>query len=599
MKMYQLSDFQKKALNSFLMSNRNMLISAPTGTGKSFLAMLMTMETKDRVMYTVPLRALALQLNDDFHKKVAQTVNGYADSIALTSEVYEEDPENLAERVVFTTYEKADAVLRRHYTWTSKINTIIIDEIHNIGDKERGKAIENLIAYAMNEGIRLIMMSATIPDIDKIAEITDAEIIKTDERPIPIYKTIKIGKTLFFEDGDKVQLKEDFVSKMVRKNKVVMVFTSTRKKAEELYMIYDKKFPNKVVFFHAGLDANTKLHLMDETKDGKYNIIVSTTALSQGVNFPFYAVIFDDLKLPMIEYGRFTGWRPLSPIEFDQICGRAGRPGYDEEGLCVIEATDVKEAEKLAKRYFIVDYGELNGKHVLEDFLLALISKYVYMKPEEILKIKKYTLSFKDVEDNVIIEKLELLRKAHLLGKDEEGYYTTAYGKAVAESYFDVKDAITYNNILQKTDVKEDEIINAILENENVKESSKGENTRTIFDNWLKGVDERLIIKTTKHLGYNDLNRLIQTLSWQTYGVYRITNALGNKDLADKLRLLFLEVRYGVPSDALALIRLPGIGRKRAIQLMRMGIHNKKELCMRPTISREVIGDRMLRVICK
>ncbi|AOS58361.1 lipothrixviral Holliday junction branch migration helicase [Sulfolobus islandicus filamentous virus 2] len=581
------------------MTDKNLLISAPTGTGKSFLAMLMAMEVKSRVMYTVPLRALALQLNEDFHNKVAPLVNGYADSVALTSEVYEEDPENLEERVIFTTYEKADAVFRRHYPWTDRIEVMIIDEIHNIGDKERGKAIENLIAYTMNEGIRIVAMSATIPDVDKIAEITDAEIIKTDERPIPLYKAIKIGNKLFFEDGDVIELKEDFIKKMVRKNKVVMIFTSTRKKAEELYMIYDRKFQNKVAFFHAGLDAETKLRLLEETRQGKYNIIVSTTALSQGVNFPFYAVIFDDLKLPIIEYGRFVGWKEITPIEFDQICGRAGRPGYDEEGLCIIEATDVRQAERLKRTYFNTNYGTITGHHVLEDFLLALVSKYIYIKPDKILESTKHTISFRNVSEQLIKQTLEKLNEAKLIGQDGTGYFTTLYGRAVAESYFDVKDAIAYHDVLTKNNVKEDEIVNAILENENVLNASKGENVNTLFNSWIKGVDEKTIVKATKSMTLNDLNKLVQTLSWQSYGVYRITKALGKKELADKLRLLFLEIRYGVPASALALVQLPGIGRKRAIELMRNGIHNKTELCTQKEISKKVIGEKMIKVLCK
>ncbi|ACB37244.1 Holliday junction branch migration helicase [Betalipothrixvirus uzonense] len=594
-----LNEFQKKALNEFIMTDKNLLISAPTGTGKSFLAMLMAMETKARVMYTVPLRALALQLNDDFHNKVAPLVNGYADSIALTSEVYEEDPENLSERVIFTTYEKADAVFRRHYGWADRIETLIIDEIHNIGDKERGRAIENLIAYAMNEGIRLVMMSATIPDINKIAEITDAEIIKTDERPIPLYKAIKIGNMLIFEDGDKIELKEDFIKKMVRKNKVVMIFTSTRKKAEELYLIYDKRFPGKVAFFHAGLSPDTKLRLLEETRQGKYNIIISTTALSQGVNFPFYAVVFDDLKLPIIDYGRFIGWKQITPIEFDQICGRAGRPGYDEEGLCVIEATDTKQAQRLMKTYFNSEYGEIVGHHQLEDFLLALISKYVYIKPGEIMEAIHHTISFKGMPEILVKQKIDLLHDARLIGQDSTGYFTTPYGRAVAESYFDVKDAIAYHDVLERDKVTEDEVVNAILNNENVLNASKGENVYTIFDSWIKGVDEKIILKTTRNMTFNDLNKLIQTLSWQTYGVYRITKALGRKELADKLRMLFLEIRYGVPAQALALVQLPGIGRKRAVELMRNGIHNKTELCSQKETAKKIIGEKMLKVICR
>ena len=105
----ELNEFQKKVINEFLMTDKNLLISAPTGIGKSFIAMYITMNVKSRVLYTVPLRALALQLNDDYRTKVAQILNGYGDSISLTSEVYESDPENIGERVIFTTYEKADA----------------------------------------------------------------------------------------------------------------------------------------------------------------------------------------------------------------------------------------------------------------------------------------------------------------------------------------------------------------------------------------------------------------------------------------------------------------------------------------------------------
>ncbi|CAJ31683.1 Holliday junction branch migration helicase [Betalipothrixvirus puteoliense] len=593
--MVKLNEFQQKVINVFHNTDKNILISAPTGTGKSFLAMLLSNETKGRVLYTVPLKALALQLNDDFQKKVSPTTP----TTALTSEVYDEDPENIDAKVIFTTYEKADAVLRRHYGWANNVEMIIIDEIHNVGDKERGKAIENLMAYAMNEEIRLVMMSATIPDIDKIADITNAEIVKTNERPIPIYKAIKIGKTLFFEDGDKIEMKEDLVTKLTKKGKVVMIFTSTRKKAEELYLIYDKKYRGRVAFFHAGLEPDAKLRLLEETKQGKYNIIITTTALGQGVNFPFYAVIFDDLKLPIIEYGRFLGWRSLTPIEFDQICGRAGRPGYDEEGLCVIEATDMKEAEKLKRRYFNVDYGNLTPHHVLEDFILATVSKYVYMKEDKLKRVAKFTLSFKDLGEDEIIETANKLVEAKILGHDGTGYYTTTYGRAVAESYFDVRDAIAYKDVLDKENVTVEDIMNAVLENRNVLDASKGENVRMIFENWIKGVDDKIIVKSTKGMSLHDLNKLVETLAWQTYGVYRISKALGKVELAKKLQMLYLETRYGVPSEALALVRLPGIGRKRAVQLMRAGIHNKTDLCTNKTTAKSVLGEKMVEVICR
>jgi hypothetical protein len=61
---------------------------------------------------------------------------------------------------------------------------------------------------------------------------------------------------------------------------------------------------------------------------------------------------------------------------------------------------------------------------------------------------------------------------------DKEGYSVSGYGRAVAESYFDVKDAIAYRNVLEKNDVTKDEVINAVMENENVLNNAKGEDPR-------------------------------------------------------------------------------------------------------------------------
>ncbi len=72
-----LNDFQKRVIEKLLTSDKNLQISAPTGVGKSFLAMYLAMNTKYRILYTVPLRALALQLNDDYHNKIAPMYIGF------------------------------------------------------------------------------------------------------------------------------------------------------------------------------------------------------------------------------------------------------------------------------------------------------------------------------------------------------------------------------------------------------------------------------------------------------------------------------------------------------------------------------------------
>jgi helicase len=227
------------------------------------------------------------------------------------------------------------------------------------------------------------------------------------------------------------------------------------------------------------------------------------------------------------------------------------------------------------------------------------VSRYLYARLEEMIKAVKHSLTFKGIDAQKVKDKLEYLRKNGILDYDNTGYYITVYGRAVAESYFDVKDAIAYRNVLEKDEVDEGEVINAVMENENVLNASKGENVRVIFDNWIKGVDEKVIIKATKNMSFNDLNKLLQTINWQLYGVYRITKALMQKELAERLRLIALEARYGVPGNVLSLVQLPGIGRKRSIELMKNGIHNKTELCQNREVASNVIGRKMVEVICR
>ena len=585
----KLNELQTRVLDRFLNSNKNLLIVSPTGSGKTFIAELIASQVPYRVLYTEPLKAMVYQVVEDFKRKF----NGFSSVLPLLSEAYEDDPDNIQEKVVVSTYEKADSVTRRPYKFLEYTKLLIIDEIHNVNDKERGKAIENLVVWAKDEGVRIMAMSATVPFIDEIASWLNAEVIKSDVRPIPLYKYVKLGHTLYGAD-DNINVKGDLITKLVKAGKVVMIFTSTKKKAEALYYLYEKKFGDKVTYIHAGLDPETRKKVIEDTYAGKYNIVIATTVLGQGVNLPFHTVIFDDVRLPIIEQGRFSGWRELTSMEFDQICGRAGRPGFDEEGMCIVEAENEYELRKFMKKYIKGDPVPLSPNHNIYDLLIAVLTRLLWAEEDRLYRNVTYSLSFRDVSYRTFKDALEEMRKFEIVGWDGRGWYITRYGQAVGYSYLDIESAGHYiQGLKQNKDFKE-----LILTSPKVLEASKGEDPSWIIDAWINGMDEKAILKHTQRMGYSDLSRLVSTVAWQSFGLYRIMNALDMKEESKKVLYYYLQVSNGVPLQALALIQIPGIGRKRAIALLNAGIRSKSDICLKRNTAIQILGETMVRYLC-
>lgn len=586
-----LTDFQRQILNEYKTTRNNILVSAPTGTGKTYLAEIISLLERGRVLYAVPLRALATQITGEINE-----LAGREEATPLISDVYEDDPDELPQRVIVSTYEKLDSSIRKNKEFLNSATLLIVDEIHNTGDKERGPAIENLVQWAIESGIRVIGMSATLPDLAPLQGWLNAVTITKKDRDIPLYRGIRVGRKVMWDDNTVTSLKEDLLAKLYKMGKVVMVFANTRKRAESLYMLYSRVFHDKVVYYHAGMPAPERRQIETDVKQGKYKIIVSTTALGQGVNFPFHTVIFDSIKLPVVEEGRFVGWRMLTRTEFDQICGRAGRKRYDNEGMCIMNATDEREAIHLKKMYFESEYPLIKGHLKLNNFILNYVTRRLNVKVEQITRAVQFTYSLRGTPQQDVEQEIQRLIEHELMGydelSDEKRVHINPYGRAVAQSYFDVDDAIYYKRYMDSPDELED----AIYRHPQVLTASKGENPSRIVEMWRAGMDEKKILSRS-NLAFNDLNRLVRNVTWQTFGVARILRAL-NKEDARKFELLALSTRYGVPVYALALVQIPGIGRKRAMELLQLGIRNKTELCGSRDRASSVLGPALVHRIC-
>src|SRR5215216_6675598 len=179
---YQLDDFQLEAIRA-LANRHSVLVAAPTGTGKTVVGefgIFMARKYATRAIYTTPIKALSNQKFRDFRARWGDDEVGL-----LTGDVV---VNREAPILVMTT-----EVLRNMLVTGASIDdvgSIVFDEVHYMGDPERGTAWEESILLAPRQ-IPLVCLSATVPNTEEIAEWIreahgDLSCVFHDERAVPL-----------------------------------------------------------------------------------------------------------------------------------------------------------------------------------------------------------------------------------------------------------------------------------------------------------------------------------------------------------------------------------------------------------------------------
>src|ERR671936_822062 len=179
---YQLDDFQLEAIRA-LANRHSVLVAAPTGTGKTVVGefgIFMARKYNTRAIYTTPIKALSNQKYRDFRKIWGDDQVGL-----LTGDVVVNRD---APILVMTT-----EVLRNMLVTGASVEdvgAIVFDEVHYMGDAERGTAWEESILLAPRH-VPLVCLSATVPNAQEIAEwIREAHgelsCVFHDQRSVPL-----------------------------------------------------------------------------------------------------------------------------------------------------------------------------------------------------------------------------------------------------------------------------------------------------------------------------------------------------------------------------------------------------------------------------
>lgn len=192
--MIKYDPFQLKAIEA-IDQNKSVLVSAPTGAGKTAIAeyaIQKALAQNQRVVYTAPIKALSNQKYRDFTALYPDqvglltgdvTLNAHAPLVIMTTEIYRnqlfEDPERL-----------------------KSTSCIIFDEVHYLDDGERGTVWEEAIMFSP-EHVRFLALSATAPNIEELAEWIRSilnhpiEVIIEKHRPVPLVHMFQCQNALY------------------------------------------------------------------------------------------------------------------------------------------------------------------------------------------------------------------------------------------------------------------------------------------------------------------------------------------------------------------------------------------------------------------
>jgi len=390
-----LNRIQSKIFPQAYHTNDNLLVCAPTGAGKTNIAMLTILHEiglhidengeylpEDfKIVYVAPMKALAAEVTDAFSRRLAPLDIVVAE---LTGDTQMSKRELEETQMIVTTPEKWDVITRKggEVSIASTLRLLIIDEVHLLND-ERGPVIETLVARTLRQVeqtqsmIRIIGLSATLPNPIDVAQFLgvnkDSGLFVFDQsyRPIPLTQKF-IGvteKNSIKRQTLMAQIAYNKACEALRNGKQAMVFVHSRKdtvktakqlaefaaaqdgmelfsndqheRKDEFAQQVSRSRNNELKeLFLKGLGCHNAGMLRADRSlteklfaAGVIKVLVCTATLAWGVNLPAHMVVIKGTQLYDPQRG---GFRNLGVLDVQQIFGRAGRPGFDTSGEGVI-----------------------------------------------------------------------------------------------------------------------------------------------------------------------------------------------------------------------------------------------------------------------
>lgn len=381
---FELDPYQLEAI-AHLQRGASVLVSAPTGAGKTVVAEFAVFEARQRTrrcIYTTPLKALSNQKFRDLLAQIGSEVGLLTGDVVI----------NANAPVLIMTTEILRNILQSDPQRLEDVSHVILDEAHYLGIEGRGTVWEETIVF-LGKDTQVVALSATIPNAEELATwVSEVHrpmaVVFHQQRPVPLEPHVALPEVSRLFDGrGRLAVRAFRIDGWVDIPDPVAVVRSMqiKKMLPAIYFVFSRigceQHAQRVIAADLGLNTDSERHEIDARvqdairqtpslmgspstakwlsevlggvaphhagllpplkllieklfQRGLIKVVFATETLSAGINMPARSVVLSNLVKRTDD-----GMRMLTVSEFQQMTGRAGRRGMDEVGHAVVLAS--------------------------------------------------------------------------------------------------------------------------------------------------------------------------------------------------------------------------------------------------------------------
>jgi ATP-dependent Lhr-like helicase len=470
-----------------VLEGRNVLIVAPTGSGKTEAAILPVLskflelgatEPGIYILYITPLRALNRDLLDRLKWWGARLGISVDVRHGDTDEADRQRQSRNPPHMLITTPEMLQAILtgKRLLEHLKQLRWVIVDEVHELAEDKRGVQLSvtlERLRYHVGRDLQIIGLSATVGSVDEVAKFLFGV-----GRPYEVVQ-VNVVRRMRLEvvrptpgDGDRADAQrlsthEDVVARLrtikelVEANRTTLIFVNTRSMAELLGFRLAQAYPDlPASVHHSSLSKMVRLSVESGLKSGKLKAVVATSSLELGIDIGHVDLV--------IQY--------LSPHQVVRLMQRVGRSGHRltsvPRGVIIgDDVNDVLEAFEIVRR---AKSGLLEATKVPYkpyDVLANQVAAFLMLRPrwklQELYEVVRRAYPYRDLtldELRRVVKFMEQLRPRLALYFEEDDAVVRPRNRGFYRYFFETLSMIPDERQYAVVDAKTGELIGTLDE---------------------------------------------------------------------------------------------------------------------------------------